>query len=80
MLVVRSRDMDKPDKIIRSPRGTMRLVVPLSEVKIPDLWHIAEALDEEGRTEASEQILECWLLCIDLLMTLKGHPDYQLDS
>lgn len=72
--------MDKPDKIIRSSQGTMRLVVPLSEVKIPDLWHIAEALDEEGRTEASEQILECWHLCIDLLMTLKGHPDYQLDS
>ncbi|KKL88395.1 hypothetical protein LCGC14_1925150 [marine sediment metagenome] len=70
--------MPKIESIIRSPKGPLRRVVPLSEVQVPDLWGIAESLAEEGRTEASEQILECWYLCIDLLMTLRDHPDYRL--
>ncbi len=68
--------------IIRAPKGTARQIVPLSEVQIPDLWHLAMALqdDKNYRKEASEQVLECWHLCSDLLMTLRGHPDYQLND
>ena len=64
--------------IVRSPGGTNRKVVPLDMVSIPDLWFIAEALSEEGRSQASNQILECWNLCADLLATLKGYPDHPL--
>ena len=63
--------------IIRSPKGTLREVVPLSEVRVPDMWHLAEALIGEEREEEAEQLLECWHLCIDLLAFAQENPDYQ---
>ena len=64
--------------IIRAPKGTAREIVPLLQVQVPDLWHIYERMVEKGQEKDAEMVLECWHLCIDLLMTLQEHPDYQL--
>lgn len=66
--------------IIRAPQGTNREIVPLSQVHVPDLWHIAKRREEEGFTEEAEQILECWHLCIDLLMTKKSAMTVDRDN
>jgi len=68
--------------IIRAPRGTARQEVPIDEVRVPDLWHIAMWLkDNEGDISIhnhlsgqsySDAVLECWHLCNDLLLNLRG--------
>jgi hypothetical protein len=63
-------------KIIRAPKGTARQVVPLEEIQVPDLWHVAERLQDAGNEQDSEQILDCWHLCIDLLAYARGNSDY----
>ncbi|KKM73989.1 hypothetical protein LCGC14_1404970 [marine sediment metagenome] len=66
--------------IVRSPRGANSEVVPLDMVQVPDMWHLAMALNNDPtfKPEASEQVLEVWHLCCDLLATLKEYPDYPL--
>jgi len=53
--------------IMRSPGGTARREVAVKDIQIPDLWHIAKSVDDEGRKSAAEAVLECWHLCHDLL-------------
>jgi hypothetical protein len=62
--------------IVRAPKGTDRKVIPLSEVQVPDLWHIYEALGDReddiwGTDVWAKQLLECWHLAIDLLQNLR---------
>lgn len=46
--------------------GTGEKTVPISEVEIPDLWHIARALESLGHLQASEAVLTVWHNCHDL--------------
>ena len=67
--------------IVRAPKGTARKVVPLSEVRVPDLWHLYEALSEQAEKTSMElrpaykaqaaMAVECWHLAIDLLENLR---------
>lgn len=45
--------------------------VPLEDIRIPDLWHIATRLREEGETEIADQILYTWHIAHDMLKTLR---------
>lgn len=65
------------EKVLLSPKGTLRRVVPLSEITVPDLWFVAERLEERGDSDDAQAILSCWHLCHDLLATLQEHPDYK---
>lgn len=58
--------------IIRSPKGEGRREVDLASVQIPDLWHVAMRLGEEGKPASRTAVLECWHLCHDLLANLRG--------
>lgn len=60
------------DTIVRSPKGSPRHTIPLSDVQIPDLWHIAQHLKRTGYHQSAAAVLECWTLCHDLLTNLKG--------
>jgi len=67
-------------RITRSPKGAGKRKVELSQVQIPDLWHLAMWLnDADGdRTVKKLQpnpvwpgmVLECWHLCHDLVANL----------
>lgn len=58
--------------IVRAPKGTGRHEIPLSDIQVPDLWHIGWWLKENGKPQAGDAVLECWSLCHDLLANLKG--------
>lgn len=58
--------------IIRAPRGTRRQEVPIEQVTVPDLWHLAEHLEAEGKHSTAVMVLECWHLAHDLLANLRG--------
>ncbi len=51
----------------RSKGGIDERVVDANKTRVPDLWHIAMAADEEDKA----MILECWYLCRDMLRTLQ---------
>lgn len=50
-------------KVTLSKGGTMERTVEVSEIIIPDLWHIA--LNQESK-EAKDAILEVWHIAHDL--------------
>lgn len=54
-------------KIVRSPNGVHPRTVELSDVQVPDLWHIARSHDQP----TCNVILEAWGLAHDLLWNLK---------
>jgi len=62
------------NEIVRSPGGMTRRVVKVDEVEVPDLWHICQLLKEKGQKwqKMSDEIMECWSLCHDLLRNIKG--------
>jgi hypothetical protein len=43
------------EKIIRSPRGSLRREVDVKDIQIPDLWHLAMFL-QAHETEISERV------------------------
>lgn len=51
-------------KVVLSKGGSHQKTVPASEINIPDLWHIAEALRKNGQVAdgpgCADLILECW--------------------
>ena len=57
-------------KVTLNKGGTGEKVVSISEVSIPDLWHIANAIREHGKVAdgpgCAELILECWSRAHDL--------------
>ena len=55
--------------ITRAPKGTAREVVPLTQVQVPDLWHLAQDLPARKR----DMVLETWYLAHDLLTELREH-------
>jgi hypothetical protein len=64
---------DYGKKVILSPKGSARKEVPIGEINIPDLWHIAMAYPENSRER--EAILETWHLAHDLKRNLAGDVD-----
>lgn len=60
------------DIVIRAPKGTARRIVPLGQVRVPDLRHVIEYLKRHGHEEAANEVLTCWHLTHDLLANLKG--------
>jgi len=63
-------------KIIRSMDGTARREVELSDIKVPDMWHLYIRLREDKRLDnglraAAEDVLETWHIAHDLLKNLK---------
>lgn len=58
-------------KIVTLAKGGMaEKDMPVSKVKIPDLWHIAHRLDEEDK----EKVLACWHLAHDLKTHIEDLP------
>ncbi len=44
--------------------------VPIENIRIPDLWHIASRLREQGDTIAADQIFYTWHIAHDMLNTI----------
>jgi hypothetical protein len=63
--------------IVRCPRGTGRKVVPIEEVEIPDLWHIATFFSnaENAWEEQAKVQKECHLDEVDPYITLRIRGD-----
>jgi len=73
------------DTIIRAPRGEARRVVKVSDVEIPDLWHVAAHLDNDAKDDeahnrmtraaalhkAADDVREVWHLAHDLLENVR---------
>ena len=60
------------DKVIRSAKGTLRREAPLSEIQVPNLWHIAHRTADNLTQSDRDTILECWYLCHDLLANIRA--------
>ena len=56
--------------ITRAPEGAARRVVPIQQVEIPNLWHVAQHLRDNVSTTFADAVLECWHLCHDLRLNL----------
>ena len=56
--------MANQTKVTLNKGGSKEKVVPISQVDIPDLWHIAEAIRVNGRVSdgqgCADLILKCW--------------------
>lgn len=59
--------------IIRSPEGTERREVEVDRIQVPDLWHVAMYVKDQGNTQWAEQILDCWHLTHDLITNIQAH-------
>ncbi len=57
--------------IIRSPKGTARREV--DKIQVPDLWHVAMYVKDQGDPQWSAQILDCWHLAHDLIINIQAH-------
>jgi hypothetical protein len=63
------------DEIVRSKEGKQTRIQRVDEIEIPDLWHLAMAMQNKiegaGRLKLEngdvDEILETWHLCHDLL-------------
>ena len=58
-------------ELVRARGGSLERVVPVDELRVPDLWHIAMHLKERGFPKAQDEVLECWYLCHDLLRSIR---------
>lgn len=64
--------------ITRGRGGKGQRQVRLSDVEIPDLWHVAQyltGLEEPKARIAAEKVLECWHLCSDLKRELQARAN-----
>ncbi len=53
--------------------GAAERVIDSSEISVPDLWHLAQRLKDNGDHFSGNQILECW----HLAHNLKAHIQRQ---
>jgi hypothetical protein len=61
-MMARSLKLEVIMKIIRAENGTLERVVDVEKIKIPDLWHIAECLNEQSQ----DMVIEVWHLAHDM--------------
>jgi len=56
--------MANETKVTLSKGGSAEKTMPISQISIPDLWHIAEAIRTTGKVAngpgCATMILECW--------------------
>jgi len=56
--------MARDTKITMSKGGMKEQIVPIKDIVIPDLWHIAMAIERTGKVAdgpgCADLILECW--------------------
>lgn len=61
-------------KIVRAQGGTGEKIVDLNVAQypgiVPDLWHVAMELRDQGNIHASKMVLDCWHLTHDMLGAL----------
>lgn len=71
--------MSSKTKITMSRGGTDEHELPVSEIKIPDLWHIASALRCDKRIDSGSKsagmVLKCWGIAHDLKNHIISQPD-----
>ena len=57
-------------KVTLSKGGTHEKIIQISDLTIPDLFHIAQAIDQDGTVAdgpgCAELILDCWHKCHSL--------------
>jgi hypothetical protein len=53
----------------------MKPAIPANEIRVPDLWYIAQDLKKID-LEAGAQVLACWHLCLDLLRHIEDNDGY----
>lgn len=62
--------------VVMAERGKRERSVPLNEIVVPDLWHVAmrqgTKRDKRSSKMDQEMILEVWHLAHDLLKHLRG--------
>ena len=62
--------MASKTKVTLNKGGSKKKTIPISQVEIPDLWHIAEAIRKDGKVAdgpgCADLILECWSRAHDL--------------
>ena len=69
---VAKRRQEVEMNVVLAPHGTGRRVVKLSEIVVPDLWHLATRLRKVGEHADVDAVLETWGLVNDLLHALRG--------
>ena len=56
--------MANETKVTLNKGGSKETTMPISQVNIPDLWHIAEAIKRNGKVAdgpgCADLILRCW--------------------
>ncbi len=60
-------------KITLAKGGTKERRVSPDKIKIPDLWHVAEYLRENGQPKAADAVLDCWHTASDLLAHVREY-------
>jgi len=68
--------MSKNTRVTLNKGGSLERTIPINQVVIPDLWHIAEAVRKSkapwaGR-QAANLILKCWSRANDLKRHIEG--------
>lgn len=70
--------MSLTTQITLAKGGEEEMTVPLSQLIVPDLWHIAQALNSDGRVSdgaaCARDILTCWHMAHDLHNHIAGQP------
>lgn len=71
--------MSQNTKVTLFKGGTKESTLPISEVTIPDLWFIANAIRTGEQISilpaAAEQILDCWHIAGALKNHIANQPD-----
>jgi len=70
--------MAKKTLVTLSKGGTKERTVPVSEIEIPDMWHISQAVRRTQEIalsqKAADLILEVWHLAHDLKKHIEESP------
>ena len=59
--------------IIRNAEGTKRRLIEIDKIQVPDLWHVAMYVKDQGDTQWADQILDCWHLAHDLITNIQAY-------
>ncbi len=59
-------------QVILNKGGTGEKTIDAESIQIPDLWHIAMKVADDGFNRESEMILDCWSLAHSLKKHITG--------
>ena len=60
-----------------SGKQVARRTIDVNDIHIPDLWHIAQRLRDEGHEEAADNVLNVWHLAHDARIKLRSLAGYE---